>query len=128
MNTTTISIIVTSLIITGALWLGLSNGTSEVASTQNVSVVSGQQVVAINAKGGYMPKLTAAKANMPTTLRITTNSTFDCSASVSIQSLGIRKFLPQSGTTDLEVPAQKAGSTLQGVCAMGMYHFDVRFE
>ena len=128
MNTTTLSITVAVIIIGGGLWFGISNNSSEIASTQNVSVTDGTQVVAINAKGGYTPKLTAAKADMPTTLRITTNGTFDCSASVSIPSLGIRKFLPQSGMTDLDILAQKAGSTLQGVCAMGMYHFDVRFE
>jgi hypothetical protein len=36
--------------------------------------------------------------------------------------------LPPSGITDIELPAQEAGATVQGVCAMGMYSFAINFE
>jgi Cu+-exporting ATPase len=90
--------------------------------------MAGKQIVEIGVKGGYSPKVTSAKADMPTTLRMKTNGTFDCSSGVTIPSLGIRQTLPSSGSTDIEVPAQKAGTTLDGVCVMGMYHFAVNFN
>ena len=94
----------------------------------NVSVVDGKQIVEIGAKAGYAPKLSAAKADMPTVLRMKTNSTFDCSSAVTIPSLGLKKILPSDGITDIEIPAQKTGSSLRGLCVMGMYNFQVQFN
>ena len=126
---TAISVVIAGALIAGAILLaGSSGGKAAVASVANVSVTDGKQIIEIGAKGGYAPKLTAAKAGMPTTLRMKTNGTFDCSASVVIPSLSYRQFLPSSGNTDIEVPPQQSGTTLQGVCAMGMYHFAVQFN
>jgi len=87
-----------------------------------------RQVIEIAAKGGYSPKTSAAKAGVPTVIRLVTDNTFDCSSSVSIPSIGYHKNLPRTGTTDVEVPAQAAGTRLQGTCSMGMYGFVVNFE
>jgi hypothetical protein len=57
-----------------------------------------------------------------------TNGTFDCSSGVTIPSLGIRQTLPSTGETDVEIPAQKSGTSLEGVCVMGMYHFTINFS
>ncbi len=86
------------------------------------------QMVELTAKGGYFPKAQTAKANTPTTLRVKTNSTFDCSSAFTIPSLGIRKNLPPTGNTDITVPPQSPGTKLQGTCSMGMYNFEVGFE
>ena len=126
---TAISIVITAVLIGGAIvFAGLSAGKATAPSVANVSVMDGKQIVEIGVKGGYSPKVSAAKADLPTVLRMKTNGTFDCSSGVVIPSLSYRQNLPPSGETDIEVPAQKSGTTLEGLCVMGMYHFSVNFN
>ena len=94
----------------------------------NVSVVDGTQIVEIRAKGGYTPKRSVAKAGMPTILRVNTKGTFDCSATLVIPSMNYQENLPMSGSTDVKLPAQEKGKTLQGFCGMGLSNFEVEFE
>ena len=96
--------------------------------SNNVKTEDGKQIIEINAWGGYSPRETVAKADIPTIIRVTTNKTFDCSSSLIIPALRVQKSLPQSGTTDIEIPTQKSGSSLRALCAMGMYNFEVRFN
>jgi len=129
MKATSISIIVAGLLIGGAILLVSSGKTSESnTKAENVSVVDGKQIIEIGAKGGYAPKVSSAKADIPTILRVQTRGTFDCSSALTITSIGYRANLPPSGVTEIEVPAQKSGATLQGLCAMGMYNFKVQFN
>ena len=128
MKSTIISIVLVGIIIGSAILFSRGGSVQEVASVDNVSVVDGKQIVEIGAKAGYAPKLSAAKADMPTVLRMKTNSTFDCSSVVTIPSLGLKKILPSDGITDIEIPAQKTGSSLRGLCVMGMYNFQVQFN
>ena len=130
MKTTAISILVAAVLIGGAIMLsnrGKDSNTTT-ASANNVNVVDGKQIITINAKGGYSPKLTTAKAGMPTVIKIDTNGTFDCSSALTIPSLGYRSNLPPSGETAIDVPPQEVGATVQGLCAMGMYNFAVNFN
>lgn len=129
MKATSIFIIVAGLIIGGTILLVNSGKTSE-SNTQanNVSVVDGKQIIEIGAKGGYAPKISLAKADIPTILRVQTRGTFDCSSALTIPSIGYKASLPPSGVTEIEVPAQNPGATLQGLCAMGMYNFKVQFN
>ena len=94
----------------------------------NVTTENGKQIITIAAKGGYAPRKTTAQAGIPGTLRIATNNTFDCSSSIVIPSLNYRKYLPPTGNTDLEIPAQARGTKLQGLCGMGMYSFEIAFN
>ncbi len=126
------ALIVIALSVGGMSFLlqrgGAGNGaiaTQEVSS--NVSTLNGAQVVQITAKGGYAPRVTTASANTPTTINMVTNGTYDCSIALAVPSLGIRKTLPASGTTPIEIPPQAPGATLKGLCSMGMYHFSVTF-
>ena len=129
MKSTVISILLVGALIGGAVLFSRGRSVQEVApSVNNVSVVDGKQIVEIGVKAGYSPKLTAAKADMPTVLRMKTNGTFDCSSGVTIPSLGLKKILPSDGITDIEIPAQKAATTLRGLCVMGMYNFQVQFN
>lgn len=91
-------------------------------------VENGRQIIEIRAKGGYTPGETVAQANIPSLIRIKTQATFDCSASLLIPALGFRTFLPSSGVTDVPVPAQKPGTTLTATCGMGMYSFRIQFN
>ncbi|MDQ3014310.1 MAG: cupredoxin domain-containing protein [bacterium] len=124
---TIVSIIIAIVLIGGAAFLvgGKDNSQQEVKN--NVTIVDGKQIIEISAKGGYAPRITTAKANMPTVIKVNTQGTFDCSSALTIPSIGYKTNLPVSGNTDIEVPAQKAGTTLQGICSMGMYNFSVNF-
>lgn len=95
--------------------------------TSNVSVVNGVQIIELKTKGGYSPRQTVAKAGVATVIRFDTNQTFDCSLSVRIPSKNISQFLPQTGSTDINIGAQPAG-TFRGSCGMGMYPFEVDFR
>lgn len=97
-------------------------------SANNISMVDGKQIITINARGGYSPRITNAKAGVPTIIQFNTQNTFDCSSSVVISSLGYKNNLPPSGQTLFEIPVQLAGSSLRGTCSMGMYDFTIRFD
>lgn len=92
------------------------------------TIIDGKQFIDVTAKGGYSPRVVRAKAGIPTTLRMTTNGTFDCSSSVVIPKLSYQKFLQPSGTEDIAISAEQAQGTLQGLCSMGMYNFQIKFE
>ena len=128
MKPTIIAVIIAMAFITGALLLSGRSGADGAPSEDNVSMVDGQQVIEITAKGGYLPKKTLAKAGVPTVLQINTKGTFDCSSAISIPSLGYRKNLPPSAQTLIDIPIQESGATLTGICAMGMYSFTVQFN
>jgi plastocyanin domain-containing protein len=89
---------------------------------------NGKQVLEVTAKGGYTPKELNAKANIETILRITTKNTFDCSSALVIPTLKVKKNLPPSGTTDISIPPQKAGTKISVACSMGMYAFEINFN
>src|SRR3989344_6080162 len=121
-----VSICVSLLLIFGAFWF-----TSKPASVDNetaVSVVDGKQVVDITAKGGYSPRVILAKAGMPTVLRVATRGTFDCSAILVIPKLQYQKFLQPTGTEEIPISPEQAQGTMQGLCGMGMYNFQIKFQ
>jgi plastocyanin domain-containing protein len=128
-----ISILIVVGIIGGAIWLSpkksVSNNSNPVSTqgVDNVRIENGQQIIELNAKGGYQPRKSVAKAGLPTVIRFKTNGTFDCSASVRIPSLNISKFLPQNGSTDIDIGTPVAG-LFRGSCGMGMYPFEVDFQ
>jgi len=122
-----ISIVVSVLLVGGAFWLSArSSGGGGGSAT--ATIVGGVQYVDITAKGGYSPRVIEAKAGMPTVLRMKTNGTFDCSASLVIPKLSYQKFLQPSGTEEILIPAEQAVGTVQGLCSMGMYNFQIRFN
>lgn len=128
---TVISLMVAVFLVGGAfLFFGGNKwqGAGAARVTENVSIVDGKQIITIRAKGGYTPKMTTAKADLPTVFKIDTQGTFDCSAALIIPSLRYRRNLPSSGEILVDVPPQKSGATVRGLCAMGMYSFSVRFN
>lgn len=130
MKTTIISIVAVIVLIGGALVLTRGNSQDSsvpAAKANNVTVVDGKQIIEIQAKGGYLPRKSIAKAGISTVLRFETKGTFDCSSSMRIPSMGISKILPQSGITDVDIGTQQI-ATLQGTCGMGMYPFEVEFQ
>ena len=128
---------IASIIITIALVIGIgivffgqskkNSGQAGTESAQNVEIRDGVQYVTINARGGYVPKVSSAQANIPTKLIVKTNGTYDCSASLVIRSIGYQKILPNTGEEMIDVGTPQTG-TLQGLCGMGMYNFAVNFN
>ena len=124
------SLMVTTAAIVGIILLlqSFSSGPTPTPALANVSMLNGKQMIQITAKGGYTPRTTNATANTPTEIDVTTNGTYDCSAALSIPAIGYREILPPSGLTAIQVPPQAPGTTLKGVCEMGMYSFRVTFN
>jgi plastocyanin domain-containing protein len=121
------------IVVTILLFIGLGfviSGSPKVSDTkelvQNVEVREGVQYITINARGGYMPRMSTAQSGIPTKLIMKTTGTFDCSSALTIPELGIRKMLPQSGETEIDLGTRQMG-TLTGLCSMGMYNFDINF-
>lgn len=104
-----------------------NSSVSKRPSASNVSINGDQQIVEIRAKGGYTPEVSVAKAGIPTTLRINTSGTFDCSSALRIPSMNISKALPPSGVTEIALGELKEG-VLKGTCGMGMYPFQINVQ
>jgi plastocyanin domain-containing protein len=124
------SIVIALSLVGGAYFLtkgSNSAGPTMSANANNVTIVDGKQIIEIKAKGGFTPRVSIAKAGVPTVLRFSTSGTFDCSSSVRIPSMNISKSLPQTGTTDIEIGSSQL-TTLQGFCGMGMYPFEIDFK
>lgn len=128
-----------SIIITLALVVGLGiifvggskqkiSDTTSIQQAQNVEIRDGVQYITIDAKGGYSPKISSAKADIPTKLVVKTNGTYDCSSSLVIKSIGYQKVLAQTGEEVIDIGTPKSGVSLQGVCGMGMYNFSISFS
>ena len=128
MKSIALSVLASVVITGGAIYFTQNSAPANVAGEgTNVSIVDGKQIIEINAKGGYSPLKSTAKANIPTILRVSTSGTFDCSSAVRIPSMGISKNLPPSGTTDIDLGSPKV-SVLDGTCGMGMYPFKIEFQ
>lgn len=132
---TAVVIVVVAIVLGALMLLAGRNGDSpnggaanNQAPTNPVEIVDGKQIITITAKGGYSPSRVTAQANMPTVLRVQTQSTYDCSSAFTIPSMNVSKFLPATGVTEFEIPAQEAGKELQAMCSMGMYGLSIRFE
>ncbi|MBI2025226.1 hypothetical protein HYT04_00350 [Candidatus Kaiserbacteria bacterium] len=125
-----ISIVISGLLIGTAFWfVSVRPNAENVGGTVPTAVIiDGKQIIDISAKGGYSPRMVAAKAGVPTILRVSTNGTFDCSASLVIPKLSYQKFLQPTGTEDVLISAEQARGALQGLCSMGMYNFQVVFK
>jgi len=126
---TIIAFTITAVLIGWAFWIvSVKPTNTEGPVPAAVSIVDGKQIIDISAKGGYSPRIVEAKAGVPTVLRVSTKGTFDCSASLVIPSLSYQKFLQPSGVEEIAIPAERAQGTLQGLCSMGMYNFQIRFQ
>jgi plastocyanin domain-containing protein len=93
---------------------------------KNTVIKEGVQYITIDAKGGYSPRLSQAQPGIPTKLIMKTSGTYDCSSAMTIPSLNIQKILPQSGDTEIDLGILKEGETLQGLCSMGMFNFEIK--
>jgi len=77
---------------------------------------------------GYFPAVLKAPADTDFTLSLVTDKTYTCARDFVIPALNYYQLLPESGTVQVSIPAQKAGSTLFFTCSMGMYTGQIVFE
>ena len=97
-----------------------STAAPTLAGDVNTAAAS-QQVLRLDVKStAYSPNRLQATANQPIRLELATANTQGCTRAFTIPSLGVQKILPATGTTVVEIPAQKPG-TLRFTCSMGMY-------
>lgn len=79
------------------------------------------QTIRLDVKStSYAPGRLEARAGQPIRLELATKNTNGCTRAFTIPSLGVQKVLPATGTTTIELPAQKPG-TIRFTCSMGMY-------
>lgn len=98
------------------------------SNLNNVEVIDGVQYITIEAKGGYSPRVTSAKAGIPTKLLVKTNGTYDCSVALSIRSANFQKILAKTGEEEIDLGTPSAGTPTLGVCGMGMYSFEINYQ
>lgn len=124
MNKTVSIIISLGLVVAmGIIFIGRKD-----SGKNNVEIKDGVQYVRIDAKGGYSPIVSTAKAGIPTKLIVKTSGTYDCSAALAINSVNYQKVLSPTGETEIDIGTGKVGEPLQGVCGMGMYSFKIYFQ
>lgn len=97
-------------------------------SNSSVKNIDGIQTITLKAGLGYSPNRIMASASVPTVLEINTNNTYDCTAFLNIPALNIKKFLPPTGITKIEIEPRKAGDVLEGFCGSDTYKFVIRFS
>ena len=125
-----ISIFISLLIIGGVVYMlvdpSVSDDSVSVTQSQNVEIRDGVQYVTITAQGGYLPRTSIIQPGVPTKLVVKTDGTYDCSASLAIRSIGFQKILEPNGEEIIDLGIPTAGNTIQGLCGMGMYSFQIR--
>ncbi len=77
---------------------------------------------------GYFPTTLKAPADKALTLNLVTNKTYSCARDFVIPDLDVYQLLPDTGSMQVSIPAQKKGSTLFFTCSMGMYTGQIVFE
>ena len=126
MNKTASIILTLGLVV--AIGIVFWGGKENSELVQNVEIKDGIQYITIDAKGGYSPRISTAKAGIPTKLIVKTDGTYDCSSSLVVRAAGFQKLLPQTGETEIDLGIPEAGVPIEGVCGMGMYSFNVNFQ
>lgn len=120
-----IIIILLSVLLASVVLWGNNDDGEAIKNVQNVEVKDGVQYVTIDARGGYFPKESTIKPNMPTKLIIRTNNTYDCSASLVVRSANFQKMLKPTGEEIIDLGTLKSGQEIDGTCGMGMYGFKI---
>lgn len=98
------------------------------AAAQASSAASDSSAVLYVQNEGYFPQTLRADANTPITLNLVTNRTYSCARDFVIPALGFYQLLPDTGTVEVDIPAQPSGTRMFFTCSMGMYTGMIIFE
>jgi len=77
---------------------------------------------------GYFPQTLKAEANTPVKLNLVTDRTYSCARDFVIPALSYYQLLPDTGTVQVDIPAQPSGTRMFFTCSMGMYTGMITFE
>ncbi len=102
-----------------------SDNSGTVAGTSFVK--DGTQEATIKVKAGYTPNEITLKAGIPSVVKFETKNTYDCSLQLNIPKINFSRTLPSTGSTEVEIASQEAGSEITGSCGMRMYGFKLKF-
>src|SRR5215212_9591938 len=97
------------------------------AQTAQSSLTEGDIVLYVQNQG-YFPQTISAPAGKAFTLNLITNKTYSCARDFVIPALDYYELLPDTGTVQVNVPAQTKGDRLFFTCSMGMYTGQIVFE
>ena len=105
----------------------LPSNDGSVTAAQASSLGGGTLVLYVQ-NGGYFPRTIGAPAGKSFMLNLVTNKTYSCSRDFVIPALNYYELLPDTGTVQVNIPAQEKGSRLFFTCSMGMYTGQIVFE
>jgi len=104
-----------------------SNGDSAAVTGSSQSPV-GSEIVLNVKNDGYFPGKLSAPADTAFVLNLVTNQTYSCARDFVIPALNVYQLLPDTGTVQVNIPAQVKGSKLFFTCSMGMYTGQIVFQ
>ena len=104
-----------------------NSGPALVAQAAQSSFAKGDVVLYVQNEG-YFPQTISAPAGKNFILNLVTNQTYSCARDFVIPSLDYYELLPDTGTVQVNIPAQEKGNTLFFTCSMGMYTGQIVFE
>jgi len=110
--------------MTGGLFPSNNGGSAPVAQAP---VADGDVVLYVQ-NDGYFPQTVSAPSGKDFTLNLVTNKTYSCARDFVIPDLNFYELLPDTGTVQVNIPAQQKGSTLYFTCSMGMYTGRIVFQ
>ena len=110
--------------MTGSLFPSNNGGSAPVAQAP---VAEGDVVLYVQ-NDGYFPQTVSAPSGKDFTLNLVTNKTYSCARDFVIPDLNFYELLPDTGTVQVNIPAQQKGSTLYFTCSMGMYTGRIVFQ
>jgi sulfite exporter TauE/SafE len=109
--------------LTRGVFLSVSESNPEAAPV----VADGSLLLNVE-NNGYFPAMLTAPAGKALTLNLVTNKTYSCARDFVIPDLDYYQLLPASGTVQVDIPAQPAGTKLFFTCSMGMYTGQIVFQ
>lgn len=102
-----------------------ASGNSDVAGFSTVQGQTQSATITVYATG-YEPQRMTLKSGIPTRLSLVTDNTQGCSRAITFPTLNIQKILPQSGTTELDLPPLASGTIVPFSCSMGMFSGQIK--
>lgn len=77
---------------------------------------------------GYFPQKLVAIADQNVELSLVTDQTYSCARDFLIPDLNFYQLLPDTGTVQVDIPPQPAGTQMRFTCSMGMYTGIIVFQ
>ena len=104
-----------------------TEGSQTAVQSPQPSGAEGEVVLYVQNEG-YFPQTLSAPAGKDFKLNLVTDQTYSCSRDFVIPALDYYELLPDTGTVQINIPAQEQGSTLFFTCSMGMYTGQIVFK